>query len=111
MCMEQTKAELASLQQLWGQFLVDAGVTTQYWIIYIDMCQTNKRYIEAERSGNWTKYLAEVHQNMIPYIVSSGNIKYATCLPIYLNEMRALPETHPSVFQSLFQRQFQWNLD
>ena len=53
MYMEQTKVELASLQQLWGQILVDAGVTTQYWIMYIDMCQTAKRYTEAEWSGNW----------------------------------------------------------
>ena len=45
-------------------------------------------------------------QNMIPYIVSSGHIKYAICLPIYLTEMRALPETHPSVFQSFSQGNF-----
>ena len=51
------------------------------------------------------KHLAKV-QNMIPYIVSSGHIDYAICLPIYLTEMRALPETHPSVFQSLSRGNF-----
>ena len=38
--------------------------------------------------------------------MSSGHVKYAICLPIYLTEMRALPETHPRVLQSFSQGNF-----
>ena len=102
---DQTKSDLASLQQLWQEFAAAAGVMAQYWMMYIDMCQIAKRYFEVKRSGNWTKHLTEV-QNMMPYIVSAGHTKYAICLPIYLSEMRGLPATHPDVFESFRQGNF-----
>lgn len=40
--MKETEVDLASLQQLWSQFSVDAGVTSQYRMVYTNMCQISE---------------------------------------------------------------------
>ena len=62
--------------------------------MYIDMTQILRRYIQAERSGNWDNHLIEVH-NMIPYMVSAAHRNYAVCLPLYLTDMRDIVESAP----------------
>ena len=64
-----------------------------------------KRYVWAERSGNWTAHLNEI-ENMLPYIVSAGHRNYMSCLPIYLNDMRALPEKAPEVHEAFLEGKF-----
>ena len=64
--------------------------------MYNDMILILKRYIKAERSGNWNDHLLEI-QNMLPYTVSSGHHHYMQCLPLYLDDMRSLKEKHPAL--------------
>ena len=94
--INNVKEQLTTLQVLWDNFTDQAGLTAKFWMMYIDMCQIIKRYVHAERSGNWHQHLQEV-QNMMPYIVSTGHSKYAVCLPIYLKAMRDLPK-HTRIF-------------
>ena len=67
--------------------------------MYLEMVGIAKRYIYAERAGNWSLHLATVEE-MLPYLVSAGHTKYTACLPQYVNTMRHLP---PSV-QDEFER-------
>ena len=64
--------------------------------MYINMTQILRRYIQAERSGNWDNHLIELH-NMIPFMVSAAHRNYAVCLPLYLTDMRDLVESAPDV--------------
>ena len=93
----QIKEDLLLLQPLWIAFEDTLGPTAKYWSMFIDMVQVLKRYIRAERSGNWKEHLVEV-QNMIPFLVSARHVKYANCLPEYLHDMQQLEETHPEVY-------------
>ena len=73
--------------------------------MYIDMCQILKRYIHAERSGDWQSHLDEI-EKMLPYIVSAGHQNYASCLPMYLRDVRELPNKHPDVHHLFMQDNF-----
>ena len=64
--------------------------------MYNDMCQILKRYIHAERSGDWQSHLDKI-EKMVHMIVSAGHQNYASCLPMYLRDMRELPNKHPDV--------------
>ena len=88
---------LRSLESHWAVFESTLGVTAQFWGMYIEMVLILKRYIHAERAGLWDQHLQEA-QNMLPYTTSSGHNKYMSCLPIYLNEMKNLPNTAPEVY-------------
>ena len=39
---------------------------------------------------------------MLPYTISPSHIRYASCLPIYLHDIAALPEKHPQVHEQFF---------
>jgi len=72
--------------------------TAKLWIMYINMVLLLKRYIAAERKGCWEDHLTEV-ENMLPYLVSAGHIKYVACVPHYLAAMRNLPPEIATEFQ------------
>ena len=93
-------AELFCIEDLWKDFKKNLGTTAQLWIMYIEMVLILKRYITAERSGDWEGHLRET-ENMLPYTVSSGHTKYMSCLPIYLDEMNKLPEYFPELYEEL----------
>ena len=57
-----------------------------------------KRYIEAERGGNWQQHLAEV-RNMLPFMVSAGHSRYVACVPHYLEAMTHLPQPIKDAFE------------
>ena len=62
------KEQLTTLQVQWDNFTDQTGLTSKFWMMYIDMCHIIKRYIHTESSENWHKHLQEV-RNMMPYIV------------------------------------------
>ena len=72
--------------------------TAKLWLIYINMVLTLKTFIEAERVGCWEDHLTAV-ENMLPYLVSAGHIKYVACIPHYLTAMRNLPPDIAAEFQ------------
>ena len=73
--------------------------TSKLWLMFIYMAGVLLRYIQSECLGWWDDHLTEA-QNMLPYMVSAGHSKYATCLPHYLDDMRSLPMTAPTVYNS-----------
>ena len=87
------KISLTLLRDKLDEFEEYLSPTARFWCMYINMTQILRRYIQAERSGNWGNHLIEV-QNMIPYMVSAGHRNYAFCLPLRL---RGLAESAPDV--------------
>lgn len=94
------------------------GITAQYCQMYLDMVLILKKYIHAERlhfvvvgyflterSCNWEEHLNQVN-NMLPFTVSSNHHRYSICLPVYLNDMIALSEKSPAVYQQFLQGNF-----
>lgn len=55
------------------------------------------RFIYYQREGNWIGHLCE-SARMLPYLTAAGHYKYGQQpLPLYLEEMKKLPETAPEV--------------
>jgi hypothetical protein len=96
---------LESIEGLWADFEATLGVTAKFWDMYIDMGSIAKRYIHAERSGDWLKHLAEV-EKMLPYLVSAGHHNYMSCIPIYLKDMKSLNEIAPKVNEEFLKGNF-----
>ncbi|KYN03290.1 hypothetical protein ALC62_05871 [Cyphomyrmex costatus] len=64
----------------------EKGPTCKLWIQYFTMINIIKRFIEAERLGNWNLHLQCV-KNMLPFFYSSGHHLYAKSSTIYLQDM------------------------
>lgn len=94
----QTRKSLKEIAELLEQFKVKYCVapTAKLWLMFIEMVDILKHYIQAERFGLWKDHLAEAHR-MLPFLVSAGHTNYSACLPHYLEDMRNLPTTAPVV--------------
>lgn len=68
------------------------GPTCKLWIQYFIMTNIVKRFIEAERIGNFGLHLQCV-KSMLPLFHASGHHPYAKCSHIYLQDMIALEST------------------
>ena len=79
--VQSIRDSLVLLRDKLDDFEESLAPTARFWSMYIDMTQILRRYIQAERSGNWQSHLNEV-QKMISYIVSAGHRNYAVCLPL-----------------------------
>lgn len=62
--------------------LKENGSTTQLWLQYFEMVTIVKKFIEAERTGNWKFHLISL-QKMIPYFYASGHNLYAKSSQLY----------------------------
>lgn len=87
-CMTITKTMRQKLDQFIKMNL--ESPTSKLWIMYLDMIGILKRFIAAERSGNWNLHI-QATEEMLPYIVSAGHSKYTSCLPHYITAMKSLP--------------------
>ena len=65
---------------------------------YLDMVRIIRKFIKAERLGNWYLHLQAVSE-MPPYLASSGHSLYAKSARIYLSYMANLRNDHPVVHQ------------
>ena len=72
--------------------------TASLWIQRLDMVRIIRKFIKAERLGNWYLHLQAVSE-MPPYLASSGHSLYAKSARIYLSCMANLPNDHPVVHQ------------
>lgn len=92
------EVEKDSIKNIKDKFLVhfeklkENGLTTQLWLQYFEMVAIVKKFIEAERTGNWKLHLICV-QKMIPYFYASGHHLYAKSSQLYLQDMLELNET------------------
>ena len=57
-----------------------------------------KKFLNAERLGNWDLHL-EATSKMLPYYAATGHNLYLKSANLYLDKMLRLPEEHPDVYQ------------
>ncbi len=74
------------------------GLTATLWLQYLEMVDILRRFLKAERTGNWRLHLQSVRE-MLPYFAAAGHKLYAKSAYVYLQTMTMLPETHPDVHQ------------
>ena len=72
--------------------------TATLWLQYMDMVDIVRKYIRAERTGNWELHLQAVSE-MLPYMAASGHNNYTRSALLYLQRMSHLQEDHPEVYQ------------
>lgn len=65
--------------------------TAKLWVQYFNMVTLLKKFIEAERTGDWEKHLYTI-KLMIPYFHASGHFPYAKSCQIYLQSVANLKE-------------------
>ena len=90
---------LDKVMKVFDRFLQQStSPTSRLWLMYVEMMDIVRRYIYAERSGNWTLHLATVEE-MLPYLVAAGHMKYTACIPQYITAMKSLPASVQLEFQ------------
>ena len=72
--------------------------TSKLWIQYSDMIYILRKFIFAERTGNWKLHLQSLGE-MLPFLAAAGHNLYAKSLSIYLENMNNLSVTHPDVYK------------
>ena len=72
--------------------------TSALWCQYMDMQDILRKYICAERTGNWSLHLQAI-QDMLPYLAASGHNLYTKSARLYLQQMLNLRTEHPDVHQ------------
>ncbi len=72
--------------------------TAVLWMQYMEMIDILRKFLKAERTGNWELHLQAIH-DMLPYFAASGHNLYAKSAYIYLQMMQSLPNTHPDVYR------------
>lgn len=72
--------------------------TATLWMQYMDMVDILRKYIKAERTGNWELRLQAVSE-MLPYLAASGHNHYTKSSWVYLQRMSNLQDEHPDVYQ------------
>ena len=72
--------------------------TAKLWLEYIDMVGILRKFIKAERLGNWSLHLEAVSE-MLPYLAVSGHCLYAKSARIYLQSLLSLEKYHSDVHQ------------
>ena len=69
------------------------------WIEYLNYIQVVNKFIIAERPSIWLLHL-EATTDMLNLFAASGHINYAKSARLYVQQMRALHETHPWLHHS-----------
>lgn len=68
------------------------------WLQYMDLVDILRRFLRAERTGNWNLHLSAL-SDMLPYLAASGHNHYTKSIYIYLQSMADLSETNHDVYQ------------
>ena len=74
----------------------DSSRTSALWVQYMHMIDILRKFIRAERTGNWELYLQAI-QDMLPYMAASGHNSYTKSAMLYLQQMWNLKTQHPDV--------------
>ena len=72
--------------------------TSALWLQYMDMVDILRRFICAERLGNWHLHLATLQQ-ILPIFAACGHNNYAKSVWLYLMRMQELEEKHPKLYE------------
>lgn len=68
--------------------------TARLWLLYMQYIGTVRKYIIADRTGDWLLHL-DTLESMLSLFAASGHNNYAKSARIYLQQMRQLSETCP----------------
>ena len=71
--------------------------TSKIWIQYIEMLDVLRKFVKAERTGNWLLHLQAV-ADMLPYFAASGHNAYTKSSYIYLSNMSNLKISNPYLY-------------
>ncbi|KAL9962372.1 hypothetical protein ACROYT_G031467 [Oculina patagonica] len=69
----------------------------QYWLQYMEMVRILLLFIRAQREGNWDLHLYAFHK-MLPFSHRYDHTNYARWGPVYLAQMKQLPEEVQTMF-------------
>ena len=72
--------------------------TASLLVQYMGMIDILRKYIRAERTGNWAPHLQTI-QNMLHYLAASGHNLYSESAMVYLQQKANLKEENPYVHQ------------
>ena len=75
------------------------GRTAQLWIQYTYLVDILRRFIRADRLGDWQLHLSTLEE-MLPWFAASGHFLYAKTAWVYLQDMSQLRINHPSVYKN-----------
>ena len=70
--------------------------TAKLWLQYMAMVDILKKFIRAERTGNFNLHL-EATNDMLPYFAAAGHNFYLKSAQLYLQKMSKLKTEHPDV--------------
>ena len=68
----------------------------------MDMLDIHRKFLKAERTGNWKLHLQAMH-DMLPYLAASGHNLYTKSVYLYLQDMTKLQQLHPEVYVQFLQ--------
>ncbi|XP_070535408.1 uncharacterized protein [Ptychodera flava] len=105
---EVNTEDMKQLQQKYRDHVqkrCDGNVNYAFWSSYLDMVQLLLLFIRATREGNWHLHLAALRK-MLPWYFAYRRVNYSRYLPVYLQEMSALPQTHPNVYEKFCEGEF-----
>ena len=71
--------------------------TANLWLQYMEMVDILRKYIRAERLGNWNLHL-QATSEMLPYFAATGHNHYLKSSYVYLQNMHNLEQSHPVVY-------------
>ncbi|KAL8572752.1 hypothetical protein ACOMHN_030334 [Nucella lapillus] len=104
----RTSSELQEFSSKLSSFIQERGnqfPTFSFWISYLDMADLLLNFVRATRDANWTLHI-ETAAKMVPWYFAHDHLNYARYLPVYIHEILAVPETHPSVAEPLANGEF-----
>ncbi len=96
-CQEEVMTRINDSLQREADSLKSSRTAT-LWFQYMDMVSILRKYIRAERTGNWELHLQAVSK-MLPYLAASGHNNYTRSALVYLQRMSNLQDEHPHVYE------------
>ena len=72
--------------------------TAKLWLQYMTMIDLLRKFLKAERTGNWQLHLQSVKE-MLPYFAAAGHNLYVRSAYMYLQMMGKLEHEHPDIYQ------------
>ena len=91
--------------EIWEKRLAEKGATAKYWKTVEMNLLLLCRLLRAQRTGDWRMTL-NTCTDLCSWFFAFGHTNYARWMPVFLHDMKHLPEIHPSVHDSFIQGKF-----
>ena len=97
----QPRLAILQNQMLAFQKSLEDLPTALFCLNFLEMSDILHRFIYQQREGNWLGHFCE-SARMLPFHAAAGHFKYSQqSLPLYLFEMKRLPQTAPEVHEAM----------